>query len=519
MENLLSYFFDAAAPGVARSPTSSPNLSSPTTSTFSKSHSSRGSGSSITSSPIPRESLDMYAGPKRLEDVTEEPQERDEFEGYTLVDDSRTYDFPDYDKAFSDYHGQPSPPSSPVQPEWSLGDTDAWSSTSSGFRFSKRRRSMEQAPTVAPANPKRLSTKLGSMRRRWRNRSAVEPRLSIITHLNSPASRSDSISSSQILSPALSAISKHESLLPSSPAVQRASQTSLELETEPIPIEQTPEEDDEEQVQATTPLLPPVLAEICKKEEPIQSPLQSPSIAPTSAIMSSRTSMDTSLSCLPSPPLSTKPSMVSMHNRSRTNTMTGCPILDIPPLQLLDDVDDLWAVRLGHANFTIHPEPYTPETIDLDSYTEFRNNWDHARTNYAKHITRTAEHYGSTSKVFKLTEDKWSSIDDVWKRQHNLMRTALAPTLARLSDGDSEMQESTASSVVLEKPLTKVILPVIDDKSGKFPELGDGEIVGPMSVARPRALTHPSRGSDWRNPTPSSQKRNLIQILTDIFHK
>jgi hypothetical protein len=199
--------------------------------------------------------------------------------------------------------------------------------------------------------------------------------------------------------------------------------------------------------------------------------------------------------------------------------MTGCPILDIPPLQLLDDVADLWAVRLGHANFTIHPEPYTPETIDLDSYTEFRNNWDHARTNYAKHITRTAEHYGSTSKVFKLTEDKWSSIDDVWKRQHNLMRTALAPTLARLSDGDSEMQESTASSVVLEKPLTKVILPVIDDKSGKFPELGDGEIVGPMSVARPRALTHPSRGSDWRNPTPSSQKRNLIQILTDIFHK
>jgi hypothetical protein len=199
--------------------------------------------------------------------------------------------------------------------------------------------------------------------------------------------------------------------------------------------------------------------------------------------------------------------------------MTGCPILDIPPLQLLDDVADLWAVRLGHANFTIHPEPYTPETIDLDSYTEFRNNWDHARTNYAKHITRTAEHYGSTSKVFKLTEDKWSSIDDVWKRQHNLMRTALAPTLARLSDGDSEMQESTASSVVLEKPLTKVILPVIDDKSGKFPELGDGEIVGPMSVARPRAMTSPNRGIDPRSPTVSPYKRNLRKFLTDFFHK
>lgn len=516
-----TYSADAAAPGVARSSTSSSSLSSPTASTFSKGHSSRGSGSSIASSPIPGESFDMYAPPKRLEDVTEEPQERDEFEGYTLVDD-RSFDFPDYDKAFSNYFGEPSPPSSPVQPEWTLRDTDDWSSTSSAPPLFKRRRSMEQptcAPAAAPVNTHRFSSKFGSISRRWKNRSAVGPQLSIITHLNSPASRSGSLNSSQIVSPAMSVISKHESLLPLSPVAPLTSQTSLEVENEQLSFEQEPEEEDEEPCQATTPLLPPVLAEVCKQEEPIQSPLQSPSIAPTSAIMSSRTSIDTPLSCLPSPPLSTRPSMVSMHSRSRTNTMTNGPILDIPPLQLLDDVADPWAFRLGHANFTIHPEPYTPETLDLDSYTEYRNNWDHARTNYAKHIARTAEHYGSTSKVYKLTEEKWSSVDDVWKRQHSLMRSALAPVLARLSDGDSSMQDSGTSSAVLEKPVTKVVLPVIDDKSGKFPELGDGEIVGPMSVARPRAMTSPNRGIDPRSPTLSPYKRNLRKFLTDFFHK
>jgi len=208
-----------------------------------------------------------------------------------------------------------------------------------------------------------------------------------------------------------------------------------------------------------------------------------------------------------------------MHSRSRNNTLTSSPFAEVPPMQLLEDASDPWDVRLGHANFAIHPEPYTPETLDLDSYIQYRNNWDQARTNYAKHIARTVEHYGSTSRVYKLTEEKWTSIDHVWNRQHDLMRTALAPTLARLSDGDSEMQESNASSTVLEKPMTKVIVPVIDDKSGKFPELGDGEIVGPMSVARPRALTNDSdKGMGVKSPPPSPHKRNLLRFLSDIFH-
>ena len=160
-----------------------------------------------------------------------------------------------------------------------------------------------------------------------------------------------------------------------------------------------------------------------------------------------------------------------------------------------------------------------PEYLDLDSYTQYRSNWDQARTNYAKHIARTVEHYGSTSKVYKLTEEKWSSIDNLWKRQHELMRTAIAPVLARLSDGDSRTPDSAASSAVLEKPVTKIAVPVIDDKSGKFPELGDGEIVGPMSVAPPRALfTDLTKTPGSKSPPPSPRKRNLIRFFSDIFH-
>lgn len=517
MEHTTPYLSDATAPTADRSSTSSLNLSSTTASMFSKGHSARGSVSSIASSPIPRESTDMYAGSKRLEDVTEEPVERDEFAGYTLVNDS-TYDFDDYDKAFSGHYGQPSPPGSPVQPEWGFREDD-WSSMSSAPRMSKRRRSADQPATI---NTNRFSNKFGSISRRWKNRSAAGPQLSIVTHLSTPPSGSGSspLSSSHILSPALSVVSRHESRLPSSPVLPAPTDSWVDGDAEPRDIDQEPAQEEEEPSLARTPLLPPVLAELFQKEEPVNSPLQSPSIAPTSAVMSSRTSLDVPLSLLPSPPLSTKPSMVSMHNRSRTNTMTNSPILDIPPLQLLDDVSDPWAVRLGHANFTIYPEPYAPGTIDLDSYTQFRSNWDHARTNYARHITRTAEHYGSTSKVYKLTEDKWALVDEVWKRQHGLMRTALAPVLARLSDGDSEMQDSAASSAVLEKPMTKVVLPVIDDKSGKFPELGDGEIVGLMTVARPRALASPTRGLDSRGASPTPPyKRNLLKFLSDIFHK
>jgi hypothetical protein len=58
-------------------PSSSINIASPVSSVFSRAHSSKGSTSntSIASSPIPRDSFDLYAS--RLGKVTEEPQERE----------------------------------------------------------------------------------------------------------------------------------------------------------------------------------------------------------------------------------------------------------------------------------------------------------------------------------------------------------------------------------------------------------------------------------------------------------
>lgn len=75
----------------SRSSSGSMSTSSPATSMFSRAHSTRSPASSISlaSSPIPaRDSFDIYASTKRLEDVREEPQEREE---WTQGDDEKDF--------------------------------------------------------------------------------------------------------------------------------------------------------------------------------------------------------------------------------------------------------------------------------------------------------------------------------------------------------------------------------------------------------------------------------------------
>jgi hypothetical protein len=456
--------------------------------------------------------MELLGTQKRLEDVTEEPHERDEFDGYTLVSE-RMCDWSDYDKALSSDYGPPSPSSRVAPTQFILNnDSDVWS-LGPGPRLPKRRRSMEQA-ILTPST--RLGGKFGSLSRRWRNRSAAGPQLSLITHYSTPVSRSGSIASSHIRSPAPSANSRRGSELPLSPPLPIMS--PLQCEVGPMDISPSLNSESYEAGQATTPLLPPLLSELETEDEPVQSPLQSPAIAPAAVLGNSTTSLDVIQPFLPSPPLSTKPSMVSIHNRSRNHTLTGPPLAEIPAMHLREEVPDPWDARLGHANFVIHPEPYTPSSLDLSSYKEYRRNWNQARTNYTKHLARTAEHYGSTSKVYKLTEEKWSSVDKMWHRQHDSMKSALAPMIARASDSDADMAAPTDSNMLLEKPVTKITVPVID-KSGKFPELGDGEIVGPMSVAPPRVLaTDGEQSPTTRSPPLSPHKRTLLKFLSDIFH-
>lgn len=389
---------------------------------------------------------------------------------------------------------------SPSHPsyQYSLADQDAWSTTSSGHHHAKRQRSLG------------LSSRIGSLSRRWKNRSGAGPQLSIITS-TAPApsfSRASFDAHATRYSRSASIASTSQDIYSPASMHSFAEETIPESEVVPIYIDhRSTDEHEEEQGQATTPLLPPTMINLQKQDSPIHSPLQSPSMAPTTYGHNRLSSDNPPFSShLPSPPLSTRPSVASMP-RSRANTAT----LDIPALQLLTNSSDPWAARLGHADFSIHPEPYRPDTVDLDSYKEFRDNWDQARKQYAQHLARTTEHYGQTSKVYKLTEEKWTLIDDTWKKYNAHLSMALSPQLARLSD-DPHSPDSPVS--LLEKPVTRVVVPQLD-KSGKFPEIGDADIVGPLSIGVAKV---PELQRGPVTPPLSPRKRNFMKFF-ELFSR
>ncbi|KAK5086075.1 hypothetical protein LTR70_007310 [Exophiala xenobiotica] len=481
-------------------PTSSTSsAASPWLSLWSRGHSSKSSTSSLGAASSPkqaRNSLDLFGTQKRLEDVREEED----------MPSRQICSFDDYRRGDSSNFMENTLPVSQAL-DYSLADQDAWSTNSQGEHHAKRQRSVDRPRHSVGRG---FASSFGSLSRRWRNRSTVGPPLSIITNttpLASPRtsldtaanyrSRSTSIASNShgIYSPA-SMHSFAEEPLPGSEVVPLYIDQGL----------QSPQEHEEDHAQATTPLLPPAMLNMHMHDSPVQSPLQSPSIAPAAFGHSARKSTDQQpFSFLPSPPLSARPSVASMP-RSRANTATQ----DIPSLHLSGDRLDPWAMKLGHADFSIHPEPYQPTIIDLDSYKEFRANWEQARKQYAQHLARTVEHYGDTSKVYKLTEEKWSSIDEQWKQYDGRLNKALSPQLQRLSDGPATPDSPVS---LLEKPVTRVVVPQMD-KSGKFPEIGDTDIVGPLSVGVAKV---PELQRANLTPPSSPRKRNFIKALGGMF--
>ena len=382
---------------------------------------------------------------------------------------------------------------------------------SANLSFKKQR--SDDSPLSGAAN--RFGARLPSFSKKWKSKTGAGPKLSIVTQSDPIRSRTNSVSS-QLASPALSVISKHESLLPSSPVQAGHEESSNEFGPSPIDVEQANSRAEEDQGQATTPLLPPIMMELISHNVPVQSPLQSPAIAETLSLPSSATSSGTpQLPCLPSPPLSTKPSFASIRQRSRAGTVL--PSSEIPALQMLGECyDDEWLAKLGHANFTICPEPYLPIVYDVETFKQLREDWDHARHSYARHLARTGEHYGTTSKTYLLTEEKWSLIDAEWKRNNAVMADTLGPLISRSSSGDAEASHSGSSSTVLEQPPTKVVVPTINDPSGKFPDMGDEDIVGPMAVGPSRAtimqqLVEPALQHRV------SKKRNFLRFISDIL--
>ncbi len=200
------------------------------------------------------------------------------------------------------------------------------------------------------------------------------------------------------------------------------------------------------------------------------------------------------LKTYPTPPLSSKPSFTSLRRGTISSTFSDAP----SPLPCFFDHQDSWSDRLGHANFTIEPRPCVLETADLAALQALRADWNLARTNYAKHLVRTGEHYGSTSKTYALTEAKWAEIELEWQRTED----HLVDCLGRQWKGDplavSQLRRAP------EEKLSPSIPRMLSD-DGKFPELGDVEIIGPM--VRDAAMVR--EGQDERRNSASVWLKNL----------
>ncbi|KAJ9421532.1 hypothetical protein QL093DRAFT_2289897 [Fusarium oxysporum] len=270
---------------------------------------------------------------------------------------------------------------------------------------------------------------------------------------------------------------------------------------------------------ATTPLLPPLMTSPLSGPPP-ESPLQSPTIAPPSATTEVPSPVP-SATQFPRPSLSTKPSVSSFRFGSNS------PEVPIPLPSILQEHDE-WSDRLGHANFTITPQPYQPETVNMEALQQLRNDWDAARCNYTKHLVRTGENYGETSKIYALTEAKWADIERRWRSTHDglmseiVQATSSAPGSTSASRsrsrGRGRSRANSGGSILgrpppmddvfagmqwkrLEDGLPSAI-PRLVDADGKFPSRGDEDIVGPMQRDEVMLRTHSEERKGarfWKN--------------------
>lgn len=327
----------------------------------------------------------------------------------------------------------------------------------------------------------RFGTRIPSLSRKWRNRKGSNATGTEESPADLSLSRANSTRAPSLTGSLAEPGGLHDPQLPLTPTRSIVNGDADELHIEPIDIHKAnaPHDGEDEEGTATTPLLPPIIAQFPSQLEdvPFQSPLQSPSVAPSPTVaecdspFSLQGPMQTSkFPGLPSPPLSSRPSISSFH---RQRSMGPPASSDIPPL-LMTDSQDEWSIQLGHANFTILPEPYLPIDFDVAACKRLRSDWNLARCNYTKHLVRTGEHYGATSKIHRLTEEKWGEVEALWKRNYDICRS-------RAADSGHEAElTSSQFSVAGPNPLMKI--PSLNGfhSEGKFPKLGDEGIVGPM---------------------------------------
>ncbi|KAK1834001.1 hypothetical protein QBC39DRAFT_344894 [Podospora conica] len=444
------------------------DMASPVTPTFARTH-LRFSASLSSLSSVNSESPASPTQPthptnkskSQLPDVQEDPLEREEDDTIVADDATGLYDclcvdpcthqsdmlqstslYPyDYDLEFlsdTDFH-----PRQKKRRHGSDAGVSSWSSKW-GYRLpslprwkaAERRKHFAFSPASDPSLGQHFSS------------PPSEQSLDQRTSIRAPSSRSSSISVPAKL-PETPALSFYESLesLPSPPDdAQLSAGKSIERD----------------RATATTPLLPPLMLEPAARQSPLPSPLQSPTVAPSPV-----TELAPPL-LFSTPPLSTKASASSFRR----------PAVSIynevgSPLPALLDHQDAWSDRLGHANFTIEPRPYAPETADLDSLRTFYAAWDLARINYTKHLVRTGEHYNTTSTTYALTEKKWAETEREWRRhESDLLRSC-----------DRSASPGLVEAAHLRRTTDEMLpaaFPRMLSYDAKFPERGDVDIVGPM---------------------------------------
>ncbi|KAH6639532.1 hypothetical protein C7974DRAFT_373755 [Boeremia exigua] len=365
------------------------------------------------------------------------------------------------------------------------------------IRMAKRRRSLESS---ANSITNKIERRFPSFSRKVKERKRASSSFTRVSRSETPSrvpsTRSSSITSSIRHVQSFDISQQYSQVSTPAHSMEHLSENSAPMEIDvvkanAIDIDIDPEQIDAERY-ATTPLLPPLL--MCRDVMPTSSPLQSPTIANT-AYSSAPTPLATPPArAYATPTLSAKPSMTSIRISRPGYSVSSA---DIPPMMLADP-DDKWTNLLGHANFTIQPEPYVPERCDATSLRQLFTDWESARCNYAKHQVRTAEHYGVTSKHYTLTEQKWAEIDAEWKRNHEVATTYAA--------AHGQLSPVEPLSPAEPAPLCK--MPTLNDpkSEGKFPKLGDEDVVGPMvQIASPLMLKTPSR------------KRAFFKFLNDLL--
>ena len=380
-----------------------------------------------------------------------------------------------------------------------------------GERCSKRRRSGEHSTDSLTT---RISRRWPSFSKRWK-----DPKLP--KALSSPVVRSEppSRASSVRLRPlrqslALHAESKEPATPPFSPVeslseeriVARSRASTLSRPSKPLDI-QIPDpvvDPIDRQELASTPLLPPMMAEhYATASEELQSPLQSPSIAEPSASTSllGTPTFTPEMTALPTPPLSSKASIASFPPGRSVHTLH--PSCEIPPMTISEEGDDPWAHRLGHANFHVKPEPYLPDTCTLQTCQRLLDDWETARLDFMRQAAHIGEHYGPTSQTYKFTEQKWAQVDARWRACHE---RAIADAEASGAITPFHQPHTLAET----HPMSR--FPSLNDpeQPAKFPQIDQSDIVGPMvqyAKIQPRA----SRASSPNN----NKSPNFLRIFTD----